>query len=55
VLPPNRALPDGAISEGNVYTLAVSTHPFDVLPTTADRVYYQQHVPETVSRDALGT
>lgn len=33
----------------------VSTHyPFDVMPTTADRVYYQQQVPESVSRDALG-
>jgi hypothetical protein len=44
-----------AISERNVYTLAVSTHyPSGVIADDGGRVYYQQQVLETVSRAALG-
>jgi hypothetical protein len=44
-----------AISKGNVYTLAVSTHyPSDVIADNGGSVYYQQQVLETVSRAALG-
>jgi hypothetical protein len=44
-----------AISKGNVYTLAVSTHyPSDVIADNGGPVYYQQQVLETVSRAALG-
>ena len=44
-----------AISETNVYTLAVSTHyPSDVIADDGGPVYYQQQVLETVSRAALG-
>jgi hypothetical protein len=44
-----------AISNGNVYTLAVSTHyPSDVIADNGGPVYYQQQVLETVSRAALG-
>jgi hypothetical protein len=45
-----------AISQANVYTLAVSTH-YPFTGVTADGggpVYYQQQVLETVSRAALG-
>jgi hypothetical protein len=44
-----------AISKGNVYTLAVSTHyPSGVIADNGGPVYYQQQVLETVSRAALG-
>ena len=44
-----------AISETNVYTLAVSTHcPSDVIADDGGPVYYQQQGLETVSRSALG-
>jgi hypothetical protein len=44
-----------AISDGNVYTLAVSTHyPSGVIADNGGPVYYQQQVLETVSRAALG-
>ena len=45
-----------AISDENVYTLAVSTH-YPFCGVTADEggpVYYQQQVLETISRTALG-
>ncbi len=44
-----------AISDTNVYTLAVSTrYPSDVTADGGGPVYYQQQVLETVSRAALG-
>ena len=44
-----------AISEANVYTLAVSTHyPSAVIADGGGPVYYQQQVLETVSRADLG-
>jgi hypothetical protein len=44
-----------AISRGNIYTLAVSTHyPSDVIGDDGSRIHYQQQVLETVSRSALG-
>jgi hypothetical protein len=44
-----------AISHGNIYTLAVSTHyPSDVIGDDGSRIHYQQQVLETVSRTALG-
>jgi len=44
-----------AISDENVYTLAVSTHyPSAVIADDGGSVYYQQQVLETVSRAALG-
>jgi hypothetical protein len=44
-----------AISENNVYTLAVSTHyPSGVTGDGGAQVYYQQQVLETVARAALG-
>ena len=44
-----------AISEENVYTLAVSTHyPSGVIGDGNEPVHYQQQVLETVSRDDLG-
>jgi hypothetical protein len=44
-----------AISKGNVYTLAVSTHnPSDVIADNGGSVYHRQQVLETVLRAALG-
>jgi hypothetical protein len=44
-----------AISQTNVYTLAVSTrYPSDVIADDGGPVYYQQQVLETTSRAALG-
>ena len=44
-----------AISEDNVYTLAVSTHyPSGVIGDGGAQIYYQQQVLETVARAALG-
>jgi len=44
-----------AISDENVYTLAVSTHyPSAVIADDGGSVYYQQQVLETVARAALG-
>jgi hypothetical protein len=45
-----------AISEGNIYTLAVSTHyPSLVRADGGGRVYYQQQVLGTVERSAIAT
>jgi hypothetical protein len=44
-----------AISQTNVYTLAVSTrYPSDVIADDGGPVYYQQQVLQTISRAALG-
>ncbi|HEV8597020.1 MAG TPA: sialidase family protein [Candidatus Dormibacteraeota bacterium] len=45
-----------AISNGNIYTLSVSTHyPSTVTADEGGKVYYQQQVLATIPRSALGT
>jgi hypothetical protein len=44
-----------AISDGNVYTLSVSTHyPSSITADDGSRVLYQQQVLGTISRASLG-
>jgi len=44
-----------AISDGNIYTLSVSTHyPSGVLDDKGQQLYYQQQVLGTISRSAAG-